>query len=93
MREKTGKSFPEDPREQLDMARDAVFGSWMNPRAITYRRLNNIPGDWGTAVNVQAMVFGNMGDDSGSGVAFTRIPAPVSAATTASTCPMLKAKT
>ena len=74
VREKTGKSFPEDPREQLDMARDAVFGSWMNPRAITYRRLNNIPGDWGTAVNVQAMVFGNMGDDSGSGVAFTRDP-------------------
>ena len=72
--EKTGRSFPEDSRQQLDMARDAVFGSWMNPRAITYRKLHNIPGDWGTAVNVQAMVYGNMGDDSGSGVAFTRDP-------------------
>jgi pyruvate,orthophosphate dikinase len=72
--EKTGRTFPEDPRQQLDMARDAVFGSWMNPRAITYRKLHNIPGEWGTAVNVQAMVYGNMGDDSNSGVAFTRDP-------------------
>ncbi len=72
--EKTGQSFPEDPRQQLDMARDAVFGSWMNARAITYRKIHNIPDDWGTAVNVQAMVYGNMGDDSGSGVAFTRDP-------------------
>lgn len=72
--EKTGRTFPEDSRQQSDMARDAVFGSWMNPRAITYRRLHNIPSEWGTAVNVQAMVYGNMGDDSGSGVAFTRDP-------------------
>jgi pyruvate,orthophosphate dikinase len=74
VKEKTGRDFPEDPRQQLDMSRDAVFGSWMNPRAITYRKLHNIPGEWGTAVNVQAMVYGNMGDDSGSGVAFTRDP-------------------
>lgn len=74
VKEKTGLDFPEDPRQQLDMARDAVFGSWMNPRAITYRKLHNIPGEWGTAVNVQAMVYGNMGDDSNSGVAFTRDP-------------------
>jgi pyruvate,orthophosphate dikinase len=69
-----GKDFPEDPREQLIEAVKAVFRSWDNPRAIVYRRLNDIPGDWGTAVNVQAMVFGNMGDDSGTGVAFTRNP-------------------
>lgn len=67
--------FPEDPKEQLRMAINAVFGSWNNPRAITYRRLNKIPGDWGTAVNIQTMVFGNMGDNSGTGVAFTRDPA------------------
>jgi pyruvate,orthophosphate dikinase len=70
-----GKDFPEDPREQLWGAIGAVFGSWNNPRAIAYRELNNIPGDWGTAVNVQVMVFGNMGSDSGTGVAFTRDPA------------------
>ncbi|HHV62022.1 MAG TPA: pyruvate, phosphate dikinase [Firmicutes bacterium] len=75
IKEKKGVDFPEDPRKQLDMARDAVFGSWNNPRAITYRKIHNIPGNWGTAVNVQAMVFGNMGDDSGTGVAFTRDPA------------------
>ncbi|MDA1196655.1 MAG: pyruvate, phosphate dikinase [Nanoarchaeota archaeon] len=69
-----GKMFPEDPREQLKMAVDAVFGSWNNKRAITYRRLNNIVGLIGTAVNVQAMVFGNMGDTSGTGVLFTRNP-------------------
>jgi pyruvate,orthophosphate dikinase len=69
-----GKDFPEDPQEQLWGAIGAVFGSWMNPRAITYRRLNAIPADWGTAVNVQAMVFGNMGDDCATGVAFTRDP-------------------
>ena len=68
------KDFPEDPQEQLWGAIGAVFGSWMNQRAITYRRLNNIPADWGTAVNVQAMVFGNMGDDCATGVAFTRDP-------------------
>ncbi|MBE3574109.1 MAG: pyruvate, phosphate dikinase [Firmicutes bacterium] len=70
----TGKPFPEEPWEQLKGAINAVFGSWNNPRAIKYRELNNIPGDWGTAVNVQAMVFGNLGDTSGTGVAFTRNP-------------------
>jgi len=69
-----GKEFPEDPWEQLWGAVGAVFGSWMNPRAITYRKLNDIPQEWGTAVNVQAMVFGNMGDDCATGVAFTRDP-------------------
>jgi pyruvate,orthophosphate dikinase len=68
------KDFPEDPQEQLWGAIGAVFGSWMNQRAITYRRLNGIPADWGTAVNVQSMVFGNMGDDCATGVAFTRDP-------------------
>jgi pyruvate, orthophosphate dikinase len=67
--------FPQDPQEQLWFAIGAVFGSWMNRRAITYRRLHDIPADWGTAVNVQAMVFGNMGDDCATGVAFTRDPA------------------
>lgn len=70
-----GKSFPQDPKEQLLEAVTAVFRSWDNPRAIVYRRLNDIPGDWGTAVNVQSMVFGNMGETSGTGVAFTRNPA------------------
>jgi pyruvate,orthophosphate dikinase len=70
----TGKPFPEDPREQLIGAIAAVFASWQAPRAITYRRINAIPDDWGTAVNVQAMVFGNMGDTSATGVAFTRNP-------------------
>ena len=69
-----GKPFPQDPYEQLWAAIGAVFGSWMNQRAITYRKLHNIPADWGTAVNVQAMVFGNMGDDCATGVAFTRDP-------------------
>jgi len=69
-----GKPFPQDPRDQLWGAIGAVFGSWMNARAITYRRLNDIPADWGTAVNVQAMVFGNMGETSATGVAFTRNP-------------------
>ena len=69
-----GRQFPEDPQEQLWGAIGAVFGSWMNPRAVTYRRLHDIPGDWGTAVNVQAMVFGNMGADCATGVAFTRNP-------------------
>ncbi|WP_123053012.1 pyruvate, phosphate dikinase [Clostridium sp. JN-1] len=70
-----GKDFPQDPKEQLIEAITAVFRSWDNPRANVYRRLNDIPGDWGTAVNVQSMVFGNMGDTSGTGVAFTRNPA------------------
>ncbi|TWT04058.1 pyruvate, phosphate dikinase [Reyranella sp. CPCC 100927] len=69
-----GKPFPQDPQEQLWGAVGAVFGSWMNQRAITYRRLHDIPESWGTAVNVQAMVFGNMGDDCATGVAFTRNP-------------------
>ena len=70
-----GEEFPQDPRVQLMEAVKAVFRSWDNPRAIVYRRMNDIPGDWGTAVNVQAMVFGNMGNTSGTGVAFTRNPA------------------
>ena len=70
-----GEEFPQDPKEQLMGAVKAVFRSWDNPRAIVYRRMNDIPGDWGTAVNVQSMVFGNMGDTSGTGVAFTRDPA------------------
>ncbi|MBM6869162.1 pyruvate, phosphate dikinase [Pseudoflavonifractor phocaeensis] len=74
-KEKIGADFPSDPKEQLMGAVKAVFRSWNNPRAITYRRLNDIPGSWGTAVNVQSMAFGNMGDDCGTGVAFTRNPA------------------
>jgi pyruvate,orthophosphate dikinase len=70
-----GEEFPQEPKAQLMEAIKAVFRSWDNPRAIVYRRMNDIPGDWGTAVNVQAMVFGNMGEDSGTGVAFTRNPA------------------
>ncbi len=69
-----GGDFPQEPREQLMEAVKAVFRSWDNPRAIVYRRINDIPGNWGTAVNVQEMVYGNMGDDSGTGVAFTRDP-------------------
>jgi pyruvate,orthophosphate dikinase len=69
-----GRSFPQDPHEQLWGAIGAVFGSWMNKRAITYRKLNNLPDHWGTAVNVQAMVFGNMGEDSATGVCFSRNP-------------------
>ena len=70
----TGKPFPQDPEEQLWGAIGAVFGSWMNHRAITYRKLHDIPAEWGTAVNVQAMVFGNMGNDCATGVCFTRDP-------------------
>lgn len=73
-RKEKGTDFPQDPRAQLMEAVKAVFRSWNNPRAIVYRRLNDIPGDWGTAVNVQEMVYGNMGEDSGTGVAFTRNP-------------------
>jgi pyruvate,orthophosphate dikinase len=75
VKERTGKGFPNDPWEQLRGAAGAVFGSWMNDRAIVYRRKYNIPAEWGTAVNVQAMVYGNTGETSGSGVAFTRNPA------------------
>jgi pyruvate,orthophosphate dikinase len=74
IREHLRMEFPEDPHAQLWGAVGAVFGSWMNQRAITYRKLNNIPADWGTAVNVQSMVFGNMGEDCATGVAFTRDP-------------------
>ena len=74
-KEEMKMDFPSDPWEQLKGSINAVFSSWMNPRAITYRRLNKIPEHWGTAVNVQAMVFGNMGDSSATGVAFTRDPA------------------
>ncbi len=74
IKENLGVSFPEDPEAQLWGAIGAVFGSWMNQRAITYRRLHNIPAEWGTAVNVQSMVYGNMGDDCATGVAFTRDP-------------------
>ncbi len=72
--DEAGRPFPQDPHDQLWGAIGAVFNSWMNARATTYRRLNNIPASWGTAVNVQAMVFGNMGDDCATGVAFTRDP-------------------
>jgi pyruvate,orthophosphate dikinase len=75
VKDRTKKSFPTDPWQQLDGAVSAVFGSWMNDRAIVYRQKYNIPAEWGTAVNVQAMVFGNTGEESGSGVAFTRDPA------------------
>ena len=74
IRARVGRDIPQDPREQLWMAIGAVFDSWHNDRAITYRRINNIPGDWGTAVTVQSMVFGNLGDDCATGVAFTRDP-------------------
>src|SRR5205085_5355521 len=72
--EELGEPFPQEPHKQLWGAISAVFGSWMNQRAITYRRLHHIPESWGTAVNVQAMVFGNMGERSATGVAFTRDP-------------------
>ncbi len=75
VRKEAGKDFPQDGWEQLKMSIDAVFGSWNNPRAISYRRINNLKGDAGTGVNVQAMVFGNMGETSGTGVSFTRNPA------------------
>ncbi len=75
VKERTGKDFPSDPWQQLEGAVGAVFGSWMNDRAIVYRQKYGIPTEWGTAVNVQAMVFGNTGNTSGSGVAFTRDPA------------------
>lgn len=75
IKERTGKAFPNDPWDQLTGAVGAVFGSWMNDRAIVYRRKYGIPAEWGTAVNVQAMVYGNTGENSGSGVAFTRNPA------------------
>ncbi len=75
VKKNTGKDFPTDPKDQLRLAIKAVFNSWNTPRAITYRKLNNIPPEWGTGVNVQSMVFGNMGNTSATGVAFTRNPA------------------
>ncbi len=75
IKKRTGSNFPEDPKKQLWGAINAVFGSWNGERAIKYRKINGIPGDWGTAVNVQSMVYGNMGNDSATGVAFTRNPA------------------
>src|SRR5450759_1070995 len=75
IKKRTGKAFPADPWKQLEGATSAVFGSWMNDRAIVYRRKYGIPHEWGTAVTVQAMVYGNTGENSGSGVAFTRDPA------------------
>ncbi|HJU29134.1 MAG TPA: PEP/pyruvate-binding domain-containing protein, partial [Candidatus Binataceae bacterium] len=75
IRNRVGRDLPQDPKEQLWEAIGAVFGSWNNDRAVTYRKLNNIPGDWGTAVTVQSMVFGNLGPDCATGVAFTRDPA------------------
>jgi pyruvate,orthophosphate dikinase len=77
--------FPQEPKAQLLEAVKAVFRSWDNPRAIYYRRVNDIPSSWGTAVNVQAMVFGNTGEKSGTGVAFTRTLQPVKTNFTAST--------
>ena len=74
-KEQKNEDFPQQPREQLMEAVKAVFRSWDNPRAIYYRRMNDIPSSWGTAVNVQTMVFGNTGNTSGTGVAFTRDPA------------------
>ena len=84
IQKKTGKPFPQDAHVQLEMSRDAVFRSWMNPRAIYYRKMNKIPDDLGTAVNVQAMVFGNMGETSATGVGFTRNPATGARSSTAS---------
>src|SRR5262249_20760141 len=74
-KKKTGSEFPQDPLKQLEMARNAVFQSWWNPRASHYRKMNKIADNLGTAVNVQTMVFGNMGDSSATGVGFTRNPA------------------
>ena len=74
IRRRVGRDIPQDPHEQLWEAIGAVFGSWNNDRAVTYRKINNIPGDWGTAVTVQSMVFGNLGPDCATGVAFTRDP-------------------
>ena len=74
VKERLGRDFPQDPKEQRWGAVGAVFKSWMTPRAVTYRNIHNIPAEWGTAVNIQAMVFGNMGDDCATGVAFTRDP-------------------
>ena len=75
MKEVLGSEFPDDPAEQLRGSIDAVFKSWMGAKAVSYRRIEGIPENWGTAVNVQAMVFGNKGDNSATGVAFTRNPA------------------
>ena len=92
--EMTGKPFPQDPRDQLWGAIGAVFGSWMNARAITYRRLNDIPAEWGTAVNVQAMVFGNMGETSAPPASPSpAIPRPARRSSTASSSSTRRART
>jgi pyruvate,orthophosphate dikinase len=91
--EELGRPFPQDVHEQLWGAIGAVFDSWESERAKVYRKLNDIPADWGTAVNVQAMVFGNMGDTSATGVAFTRDPATGERPITANGWSTLRAKT
>jgi pyruvate,orthophosphate dikinase len=92
-RRETGKEFPDDPLQQLKLAINAVFGSWFSDRAVTYRKLNRIPHDLGTACNVQAMVFGNMGESSGTGVGFTRNPPPARRGSSRSTSPTRRART
>ena len=92
IKDRTGKEFPAEPIEQLKGAVGAVFGSWMNERAIMYRAKYKIPAEWGTAVNVQSMVFGNMGDDSATGVAFSAIRPPARTSSTANISSMRRAK-
>jgi pyruvate,orthophosphate dikinase len=87
------KEFPDDAYEQMWGGIHAVFASWMGKRAVAYRKIEGIPEEWGTAVNVQAMVFGNMGDTSATGVAFTRNPATARTSSSASGCPTRRAKT
>ena len=93
VREQTGREFPQHPREQLDLAIRAVFDSWNTDRARLYRRRERIPQDLGTAVNICTMVFGNLGETRGTGVAFTRDPATGGPAPTATTCPTPRART
>ncbi len=92
VRERTRRAFPQDPREQLRLAVRAVFASWNAPRAVTYRRQERLRSDSGTAVSVVAMVFGNLGAGSGTGVALPAIRPPASAASTATTCPTRRAR-
>ena len=93
VKDELGKDFPQDPQEQLWGAIGAVFGSWMNARAITYRRLNSVPEGWGTAVNVQAMVFGNLGETSATALPSRAIPRPASASSTANSSSTRRART
>ena len=92
-RDETGEDFPQDPQEQLEQAIRAVFDSWMGERAVDYRRINRIPDDWGTAVNVQQMVFGNKGDTSGSGVVFSRDEVTGAPSPSATSCSTPRART